>query len=65
MRKHLVKFKLNGSERQRTVMAENIYAAERTVREMMGVSERSKQMFVKTIKAGRTEYQVFGSVLGE
>lgn len=63
MKKHLVKFKVFGERKQRTVMAEDIYSAERQVRKEFGLSDLSRMMFVSTIKCGRTEYQVFGSTL--
>ena len=63
MSKHIVKFKLDGKHRQRTIEANDIYDAERQVRKMMNVPERSRRLFVKTIKVGRREYQVFGSTL--
>lgn len=63
MKKHLVKFKVFGERKQRTVMAEDIYSAERQVRKEFGLSDLSKMLFVSTIKCGRYEYQVFGSTL--
>lgn len=64
MKKHLVKFKVFGERKQRTVMAEDIYSAERQVRKEFGLSDYSQMMHIFTIKCGRTEYQVFGSTLG-
>lgn len=63
MKKHLVKFTVNGMAKQRTVMANDIYEAERLVRKEFGLSNMSRLMYVKTIKCGRCEYQVFGSTL--
>ena len=63
MKKHLVKFKVFGERKQRTVMAEDIYSAERQVRKEFGLSDLSRMLFVSTIKCGRCEYQVFGSTL--
>ncbi len=64
MRKHLVKFKMDGVRKQRTVEAESIYEAERIVRKENKVTENSMRIEILTIKAGRTEYQVFGTTLG-
>ena len=63
MKKYLVKFNLCGKSRQRTVKANNIYEAERLVRNELLIPERSDSLFVKTIKCGRAEYQVFGTTL--
>lgn len=63
MKKHLVKFVYNGKAKQRTVMANDIYEAERLVRNELNLSDTSRALYVKTIKCGRYEYQVFGSVL--
>ena len=63
MKKHLVKFKINGKTKQRTVVANDIYEAERLVRKEFGLSDMSRMLYVKTIKCGRYEYQVFGSTL--
>lgn len=63
MKKHLVKFVYNGKSKQRTVMANDIYEAERKVRKEFGLTDTSTLLYVKTIKCGRYEYQVFGSTL--
>lgn len=64
MKKHLVRFKLYGERRQRTLEAQDIYDAERKLRKEFGLSEYSSAMTISTIKCGRTEYQVNGTVLG-
>lgn len=64
MKKHLVKFKIDGVSKQRTVVTDSIYNAERAIRKEFGLTDGSGRLYVKTIKCGRTEYQVFGSVLG-
>ena len=64
VKKHLIKFKFYGKHRQKTIKATDIYEAEKELRKMLMISEYSDVLFVKTIKCGRTEYQVFGSVLG-
>ena len=53
MKKHLVKFTFEGKNKQRTVVANDIYEAEKLVRKQLGLSEKSKMLFVKTIKCGR------------
>lgn len=63
MKKHLVKFTFDGKAKQRTVMANDIYEAERQVRKELKLSDMSRLLYVKTIKCGRYEYQVFGSTL--
>lgn len=63
MKKHLVKFTFEGKQKQKTVMANDIYEAERLVRKQLDLSDKSRMLFVKTIKCGRHEYQVFGSTL--
>ena len=63
VKKHLIKFKFYGKHRQKTIKATDIYEAEKELRKMLMISEWSDELFVKTIKWGRTECQVFGSVL--
>lgn len=63
MKKHLVKFLYEGKSKQRTVMTNDIYEAERVVRKELGLSDVSRLIYIKTIKCGRYEYQVFGSTL--
>lgn len=62
--KYLVKFKLDGNRKQKTIESDSIYNAERTIRKENYVSEYSKRIEVITIKCGRREYQVNGTVLG-
>ncbi len=62
--KHIVKFKIWGERKQRTVEANNIYDAERKVRNKFRIGEYSTAMQVQTIKAGRRIYEVNGTVLG-
>lgn len=62
--KHLVKFKLDGNRKQKTIESDSIYNAEREIRKQNYVSEYSKRIEVITIKCGRKEYQVNGTVLG-
>lgn len=61
--KHLVKFTFGGKNKQKTVMANDIYEAERLVRKSLGLTDMSRLLHVRTIKCGRREYQVFGSTL--
>lgn len=62
--KHLIKYKLDGKSKQKLIEAKDIYEAERRIRKINNVFEDSERLYIKTIKVGRTEYQINGTTLG-
>ena len=54
---------MGGSRKQKTLLASDIYDAERQLRKIHHVGEYNNFLVIKTIKVGRTEYIVNGSTL--